>query len=83
MYAIGDITGKMQLAHVASAQGLVAVHNACGEHRRMRYDIVPSCIYTSPEIASVGLTQAQARDKGIEVKTGYIPCGCQRAKLPS
>lgn len=73
VYAIGDITGKMQLAHVASAQGLVAAHNACGEHRRMRYDIVPSCIYTSPEIASIGLTQAQAHDKGIEVKMGAFP----------
>lgn len=73
VYAIGDITGKMQLAHVASAQGLVAAHNACGEHRHMRYNIVPSCIYTSPEIASVGLTQAQARDKGIEVKLGTFP----------
>lgn len=60
VYAIGDITGKMQLAHVASAQALVAAHNACGEHRRMRYDIVPSCIYTVPEIASVGMTEAQA-----------------------
>ena len=73
VYAIGDITGKMQLAHVASAQGLVAAHNACGEHRRMRYDIVPSCIYTAPEIAAVGLTQAQALEKGYDVKTGTFP----------
>lgn len=73
VYAIGDITGKMQLAHVASAQGLVAAHNACGGQRRMRYDIVPSCIYTTPEIASVGLTQAQARDRGIDVKLGTFP----------
>jgi len=73
MFAIGDCTGKMQLAHVASAQGLVAAHNACGEHRKMRYDIVPSCIYTNPEIASVGLTQAQAESAGRAVKMGSFP----------
>ncbi len=73
VFAIGDITGKMQLAHVASAQALVAAHNACGEHRRMRYDIVPSCIYTVPEIASVGLTEAQARGVGRDVQLGSFP----------
>jgi dihydrolipoamide dehydrogenase len=73
VYAIGDITGKMQLAHVASAQGVVAAHNACGGQRRMRYDIVPACIYTTPEIASVGLTQAQAQARGISVKAGSFP----------
>ena len=73
VFAIGDCTSKMQLAHVASAQGLVAAHNACGEHRKMRYDIVPSCIYTNPEIASVGLTQAQAEAAGRAVKMGSFP----------
>ncbi len=73
VFAIGDITGKLQLAHVASAQGLVAAHNACGERRKMRYDIVPSCIYTSPEIASVGLTQEQAASQGRDVKMGSFP----------
>ena len=73
VFAIGDITGKMQLAHVASAQALVAARNACGEHRRMRYDIVPSCIYTVPEIASVGLTEAQARGNGRDVQLGSFP----------
>jgi dihydrolipoamide dehydrogenase len=63
----------MQLAHVASAQGVVAAHNACGGQRRMRYDIVPACIYTTPEIASVGLTQAQAQARGISVKAGSFP----------
>ncbi len=70
IYAIGDITGKIQLAHVASAQGLVAAHNCAGENKVMRYNIVPACIYTNPEIASVGLTEAQAKDKGIELKIG-------------
>ena len=73
IFAIGDITGKMQLAHVASAQGLVAAHNACGEHREMRYDVIPSCIYTQPEIASVGLTQAQAEAEGKTVRVGTFP----------
>lgn len=70
IYAIGDITGKIQLAHVASAQGLVAAHNATGENKVMHYNIVPACIYTNPEIASVGLTEAQARDKGLDIKIG-------------
>ncbi len=70
IFAIGDITGKIQLAHVASAQGLVAAHNASGESKVMRYNIVPACIYTNPEIASVGLTEAQAKDKGFELKIG-------------
>ena len=70
IFAIGDITGKIQLAHVASVQGLVAAHNASGESKVMRYNIVPACIYTNPEIASVGLTEAQAKDKGYELKIG-------------
>ena len=70
IFAIGDITGKIQLAHVASAQGLVAAHNAAGEHKKMSYAIVPSCIYTSPEVASVGLNEQQAKEKGLNVKIG-------------
>ena len=70
IYAIGDITGKIQLAHVASAQALVAAANAAGQNKEMAYDIVPSCIYTTPEIAAVGLTEAEAKEKGLDVKTG-------------
>ena len=70
VYAIGDITGKLQLAHVASAQGMVAAANCAGRDAAMRYDRVPACIYTSPEIASVGLSEADARARGIEVETG-------------
>ena len=70
IYAIGDITGKVQLAHVASAQAVVAAANAAGQEKKMAYDIVPSCIYSSPEIASVGLTEAEAKAKGLQVKTG-------------
>ncbi len=74
IYAIGDITGKAQLAHVASEQGLVAAHNIAGQDKRMRYDVIPACIYTRPEIASVGITEAAAKEKGINVKTGsFLP----------
>lgn len=70
IFAIGDITGKQQLAHVATAQGVVAAHNAAGEHRKMRYDAVPGCIYSAPEIATVGLTEEKAKEAGYRVKTG-------------
>ena len=70
VYAIGDITGKIQLAHVASAQGMVAAANCAGRDATMRYDRVPACIYTSPEIAYVGLGEEAARQQGLEVETG-------------
>jgi dihydrolipoamide dehydrogenase len=70
IYAIGDVTGKVQLAHVASAQGLVAASNIAGKSEKMRYDIVPSCVYCEPEIAAVGLTEAQAKDKGYDIAIG-------------
>lgn len=73
IYAIGDVTGKIQLAHVASAQGLVAAANAAGQSCRMNYQVVPSCIYTIPEIAAVGLTEAEALGKGYKVKIGRFP----------
>ena len=70
VYAIGDITGKIQLAHVASAQGMVAAANCAGGDKTMRYDRVPSCIYTLPEIAWVGMTEDAARAAGHEVSVG-------------
>ena len=70
VYAIGDITGKIQLAHVASAQGMIAAANCAGRDEAMRYDRVPACIYTSPEIAYVGLGEEAAKQQGIEVETG-------------
>ena len=70
IYAIGDITGKIQLAHVASAQGLVAAANAAGHDEVMDYNVVPSCIYTSPEIAFVGISEDKAKAQGIEYKLG-------------
>jgi len=63
VYAIGDVTGKAMLAHVASAQGKVAVENILGHPIAMQYDIIPAGIFTLPEIGRVGLTEAQARSK--------------------
>ncbi len=70
IYAIGDITGKIQLAHVASAQGHCAVANCAGEDKTLNYNIVPSCIYTTPEIAQVGMTEKECKDKGLNIKVG-------------
>jgi dihydrolipoamide dehydrogenase len=73
IYAIGDVTGGMQLAHVASQGGEVAVENALGHTSILNAKTVPAIVYTDPEIASVGLTEQQARDAGYDVKTGRFP----------
>ncbi len=71
IYAIGDVTGRIQLAHVASAEGIVAVTNAVtGSEKKMDYKAVPNCVYTSPEVSSVGLTQSEAEAKGYDVAIG-------------
>lgn len=79
IYAIGDITGTIQLAHVASAQGIVAADHIAGKETAMHYDVVPSCIYTIPEIGSIGLTEAAAREIcGEDLLVGKFPmaaCG--------
>jgi dihydrolipoamide dehydrogenase len=72
VYAIGDVTGG-GLAHVATMEGLVAAENICGQDQTMSYKAVPSCIYTEPEVASVGLTEQESRDKGFDVKIGTFP----------
>jgi dihydrolipoamide dehydrogenase len=70
IYAIGDVTGGMLLAHKASQEGEVAAENIMGHKSKMNYNIVPAAVYTSPEVASVGLTEETAKKKGIEYKTG-------------
>ena len=70
IYAIGDITPKIQLAHVASAQGMVAAANCAKKTATMNYNVVPACLYTSPEIAYVGMTEEKAKEAGYEVETG-------------
>lgn len=72
IYAIGDVTGGILLAHTASTEGIVAAQNACGQEARMDYSVVPAAIFTSPEIGSVGLREFEAADKGIEVQTGHF-----------
>ena len=73
IYAIGDVTGKWWLAHVASREGVVAAENACGRPSKMNYRSVPSCVFTHPEVASVGLTEAQAVERGYDVRVGRFP----------
>jgi dihydrolipoamide dehydrogenase len=74
VYAIGDATGISMLAHTASYQGEVAVTNALGEKRiSADYSAIPACVYTEPEIAYVGLSEAQARAAGHEVRIGQFP----------
>ncbi|MBM3290944.1 MAG: dihydrolipoyl dehydrogenase [Candidatus Hydrogenedentes bacterium] len=70
IYAIGDVTGRTMLAHGASAEGLVASANATGGNEAMDYRVVPACTFTSPEVASVGMTEAKAREAGHDVKIG-------------
>lgn len=74
VYAIGDIIPTPALAHVASAEAICCVEKICGlEPAPIDYSTIPSCVFTSPEVASVGLTEAQAREKGIEIKVGRFP----------
>ncbi len=68
VYAAGDVIGGWQLAHAASAEGVVAVNNAAGIPDKIDYKVMPRCIYTLPEIASVGLTEEEAKKQGIEVR---------------
>ena len=73
-YAIGDVTPGQALAHVASAEGILCVEKIAGQHvEALDYGNIPGCTYCSPEIASVGLTEKQAKEKGIEIKVGKFP----------
>jgi dihydrolipoamide dehydrogenase len=71
IYAVGDLIGGWQLAHVASAEGTTAALNASGQRISMDYKVVPRCVYTHPEIASVGLTEEEARNQGYAVKVSF------------
>lgn len=70
IYAIGDVSAKIQLAHVATAQGIACVDLLYGRENHTSMSVVPSCIYCRPEIAVVGLTEAGAKEAGIPVKVG-------------
>ncbi|KKE80678.1 dihydrolipoyl dehydrogenase [Oceanobacillus caeni] len=75
IYAIGDVIGGLQLAHVASHEGIVAIdHIANKQPLPINYEHVPSCVYSNPEVASIGLTEREARDeKGFDIKVGKFP----------
>ena len=68
IYAIGDVTGLNMLAHTASHQGIIAALNACGQKTEMEYNAIPSCIFTAPEIACVGLTEEECKAAGREIE---------------
>ena len=70
VYAIGDLSAEHPLAHVASAQAVACVNLLCGEDAQTDLNVVPSCIYSSPEIAVVGLTEAEAKEQGVAAVTG-------------
>lgn len=73
IYAIGDCTGGVQLAHVASASGLMVAELIMGERMTMDFRTIPYCVYTNPELASVGLTEEDAITKGYRIKVGKFP----------
>ncbi len=74
VYAIGDVTGKLPLAHVASAQGIVCIEKIAGHHPQpLDYNKMPSATYCEPQVASIGLTESDAKAKGHQVKVGKFP----------
>ena len=83
VYAIGDLVRGPMLAHKAMEEGVMAVERIHGQAAQVNYDTIISVIYTSPEVAWVGLTEEQAKDKGIEVKTGQFPFAVNGRALAS
>jgi dihydrolipoamide dehydrogenase len=74
IYAIGDVIGGLQLAHVASHEGIVAVEHIAGQNPSpIDYTMISKCVYSRPEVASVGLTEEEAKAKGYDVKVGKFP----------
>ena len=73
VYAIGDVTGEHMLAHVASAEGIVAVENILGGNKEINYNQIPAAIYGSPEIAMIGLTERDAKAQGIKYTVSKFP----------
>ena len=75
LYAIGDLIGGAMLAHKASEEGIVCVEGIAGVHSHVNYDAIPAIVYTSPEIASVGKTEEQLKEAGVEYIKGICPYG--------
>lgn len=70
IYAIGDVVGGMLLAHKASEEGVIAAENCMGKSTKMDYKAIPACVYTSPEVATVGISEDTAKERGLDYKTG-------------
>ena len=83
VYAIGDLVGRTWLAHVAETEGEVAGENATGHTAEMDYNVIPRPIFTFPEIASVGLTEQQARERSANIKVGKFPWAANGKALAS
>lgn len=74
IWAVGDVTGKLMLAHVGSAMGIAAAEHICGhETPSLNYEMMPRATYSSPQVASFGLTESQAKERGHEIKVGRFP----------
>ena len=73
VYAIGDVVGGPMLAHKASEEGIMVANHIAGKHGHVDYDLIPAVIYTHPEIAWVGKTEAQCINEGLNYKTGRFP----------
>ncbi len=72
VYAVGDVTGVSAYAHSAAMQGIVAAKNICGIDAVMDYSAIPACVFSSPEVATVGLSQKQAKESGLEAKVSRV-----------
>ncbi|MFH0922059.1 MAG: dihydrolipoyl dehydrogenase [Fibrobacterota bacterium] len=75
IWACGDVTGRLLLAHAATREGLVAVENMFGGTQRIRYDAIPSVVYTDPEVASCGKTEEQLLKEGVPFRKALVPMG--------
>jgi len=73
VYAVGDVKGGIMLAHVASEEGITAVENIMGNRHKMDYSVIPSAIFTDPEVAVIGLSEKQAAKEGYKIKIGRFP----------
>ena len=73
IYAIGDVTGRIQLAHLASAMGITAAENVCGKSDNFSDLLVPGCIFTNPEIGTIGITQQKCEEQGLDINIGKFP----------
>lgn len=73
IYAIGDVNGRIPLAHVASAEGIVAAENISGIDRKLNYNLIPVGVYSFPELVSVGITEEEAKERGMDFKVSKFP----------